>query len=275
MHKTAAASALAALALSASPALALGVGIDASVRARGDFKAASTSADLKVRASATATSTRLENAISRADKEIARRIESLTDISARVQAMTKISDAMKSSLAASVSAEIAHLNALKAQIDAQTDFTALKNDINSITSSYRIYMLVIPVGRIEVAADKVNTVVGSYTVLAAKLQTRITGAQTAGKDVTALNASLGDMKAKTADAQAQATAAVSLVANLKPDNGDESIMRANTAAIKSARAKIQTALADLKAARQDAGSITKTLASFHLDGSASSTVNSR
>jgi len=235
---------------------------------------------LGVQASASTTKTastqeRVTNAIQKADQEIARRISSLTDLGGKVDALTKVTDAEKSAVAALVSSEITNLNALKAKIDAETDLTVLKTDIKSIANEYRIYMLVIPVSRIQVAADKIDAVVSTYGALSGKLATRIAAAQSAGKDVTSLNASLSDMNAKTSDASTQASAAVSLVATLKPDNDDQSVMQSNQAAIKSARAKIQTALADLKAARQDAGTIVKGLAAMHPSASASSTVSTQ
>ncbi len=268
ISKTAAVAAIAGLTLTAAPAFAqnTGVGVTTSVNAGINVGGAHVNASANL-------AVRVKNAINRADREITRRITALTDVAAKVQTMTKISDSEKSSIAADVSAEIANLNTLKAKIDAETNMTALRTDIKSIANEYRIYILIIPVSRIQVAADKIDTVVSSYAAFSSKLAARIASAQAAGKDVTALNASLGDMNAKTTDANAQANAAVSLTANLKPDNGDQTILQSNQAAIKSARADIQAALADLKTARKDAGSIVKGLAGFRLDASASATTS--
>jgi hypothetical protein len=95
--------------------------------------------------------------------------------------------------------------------------------------------------------------------LAGKLQTRISAAQSAGNNVTVAQAALTDMNAKLTDANTQAQAAITEVSGLKPDNGDQTVMQSNTAALKDARTKIQTAQKDLVAARKDAGIIVKSV----------------
>jgi hypothetical protein len=88
-----------------------------------------------------------------------------------------------------------------------------------------------------------------------------------------LSATLADYNAKIADAKVQANAAVSEVANLKPDNGDTSIQQSNTAALKDARSKTQAAQQDIVAARKDAETIVKGLrgTGASVSGSASAT----
>lgn len=220
---------------------------------------------------------RISTAKSHADQEIDRRISALNDLNTRVQAMAKVSADEKTSIANSVSSEISDLTTLKAKIDADADITSLKTDIKSITGSYRIFMLIIPQGRIEVASDRVKSVADLLTSFSAKLQSRISDAQASGKDVTSLSASVTDMNAKIADANAQADAAVTLVANLKPDNGDKTTMTANSTALKSARADIASATKDLQAARADSNTIVRGLHSIgaSANASASSTATSQ
>jgi hypothetical protein len=208
-----------------------------------------------------------------ADQEIDRRVGVLNDLNTRVQGMVKVSADVKASIANKVSTEVSNLTTLKAKIDADTDIATLKTDIQSITKDYRIFMLVIPQGRITVASDKINTVVDSMTTFEGKLATRISAAQTAGKDVTQLTAWDTDMKAKIADANVQATAAVSHVSSLTPDNGDKTIMASNNAAIKQSRADLKVAMQDLQAARKDAGSIMSGLKGFSASATASSTTS--
>jgi|SRR5665213_987139 len=216
--------------------------------------------------------TRITTGKNRADQEIARRNTILTDLNTKVQAMVKVSANEKSTISAEVQTEISNLTTLKAKIDADTDIATLKTDIQSITKDYRIFMLVIPQGRIEVASDKIQTITANYTSFSAKLQTRISQAPS-GTDTTQVNAWLSDMNNKIADANTEASAAVSLVANLQPDQGNASIQASNTAALKSANADIKTALLDLKTARQDAGSIVKAIESWKVIISASSTTS--
>jgi hypothetical protein len=216
---------------------------------------------------------RISDAKSRADQEITRRIAALTDLNSKVEAMAHVSASEKAAISTEAQNEISTLTSLKSTIDAETTIANLKTDIQSITKDYRIFMLVIPQGRIEVASDKIQTVTALYTALAGKLQTRIAAAQTAGKDVTSVESSLSDMNAKIAAANAESQAAVSLVANLQPDQGVQATMQSNETALKNARADVKTAMDDLKTARQDAGSIAKTLQSWHLGASASSTTS--
>ncbi len=109
------------------------------------------------------------------------------------------------------------------------------------------------------------------TVVGTKLQTRITAAETAGKNVTALTASLADYTAKIADAKIHADGAVSGIIALVPDQGDATVAASNKAALKAARADIKIATTDLQAARKDATSIIKAIKSFKLDASGSAT----
>lgn len=208
------------------------------------------------------TETRMANLKSKADQEINRRITSLNALNTRIQAMKKISDASKTSIANTIQSQISALTTLQAKIKADTDLETLRADVQSITKSYRIYALVIPQGAITAAADRVLVIVETMTTLETKLQTRISEAKTAGKDVTSMETALADFKAKLSDAKSQAEAAVSEVSSLTPDEGDQAKMQANLAAMKSAKAKIKTAHEDIVAARKDATEIVKALRSM-------------
>jgi chromosome segregation ATPase len=188
---------------------------------------------------------------------IEKRVQSLQNLAARISSMTRLSSDQKASLSASINAEVDALNSLKASIGSDTSTTSLKADVQSITKSMRVYMLVIPQAQIAAAADRLLATAAQFEALSVKLSARIDAAQTAGKDVTALNTALSDMNAKAADAKVQANAAISATVNLKPDNGDASVQASNTAALKDARTKLEAARADLKAAFADAQTIAK------------------
>lgn len=262
-HITAAVLAAATL-LIATPAFALsaGVGVNASTTVAG------TSANAKFAA-------RISTAKNRADQEIERRITNLTDLNTKVQAMVKVSASEKAAIANEVTTEISNLTSLKAKIDADTDITTLKTDIQSIAKSYRIYMLIIPQGRIQVAADRIDSVADALAAFSVKLQTRISADQAAGSDVSAANTALADLTAKVADAKVQANAAVSETVSLTPDNGDTAKMQANQAALKDARAKIQAAMKDLEAARSDAKQIVQLIKGIKVKASATSSVSTQ
>jgi hypothetical protein len=217
---------------------------------------------LSAPAFAASTTAPLAKAQDRAKQEITRRTDALTKLSARIGEMQKLSASEKASLSSGILTQINILTALEAKIAADTDAATLKTDVQSITKSYRIFALIIPQGAIAAASDRVESTVATSGDISTKLQARITSANSAGHDTSALSASLVDMNAKTANANTQAEAAVSETASLTPDNGDTTLMQSNTSALKDARAKLKTAEADLKAAKADAESIAKALKGF-------------
>ncbi len=259
--------AIAIIAGAALPALALNVG--AGVSASASVSAGGIRAGVKANASTTL-GTRITLITSKADQEIARRIDSLNALNARVNAMVRLSSTEKSDLSSSIQSQITAMNTLQTQIaaDAAANSTSsLKADVQSITSSYRIFMLVLPQGTIEAAADRALSIVGIMNDLGTKLSVRIQTAQSAGNNVTAAATALSDFNAKVSDANVKATAAASEVASLTPDNGNATVMASNTAALKDARAKIVAAQQDFVAARTDAQTIIKALATFKTSAS--------
>ncbi len=215
--------------------------------------------------------TRLEKGKSHANQEIDRRISALNALNTRINGLVRVSASEKARISSSIQSQVSALTSLKTKVSADADIDALKTDIKSITASYRIFMLVIPQGRIAATVDVINTTSDLITNVGVKLQTRITAAANAGKDVTEMNSLLADMKAKSADAKVQAAAALALTSNLKADNGDEAIIKANNEAFASARAKIKLAHTDLQNARQDARKIVNILKSMKISVTASST----
>lgn len=252
----------------------LGVSASASATVGGTGVGVGVGGGVSLKAAALAKT--ITTATTRADEEITRRINALNALNTRVNAMVKVSASDKASLSATIATQVTAMNNLESQIAtdaAANSTTSLKADIQSITKSYRIFILVIPQGAIEAAADRVLDIAGMFTTLSAQLQTRITAAQSAGNDMTTSVAALADMNTQVTNAQTQANAAVTGVASLQPDNGNTTIMASNTAALKAARMDIQTAQADLTAARKDAGTIVKALLNISTSASASTTVS--
>jgi hypothetical protein len=187
-----------------------------------------------------------------ADRIINNRIDALNRLKTRIDSMKKLSASDKTSLDAEIVASIGDLTTLKAKIDADTDISVLKTDISSITASLRIYALVMPKIAVLSASDRIHTLVDMMTTIGNKFETRTNQLKADGKVTTSLDALLSDYRAKIADANVQADAAISAVINLKPDNGDRTIAAANKTAMEKARDLIKTAREDLKTARKDA-----------------------
>lgn len=199
-----------------------------------------------------------------ADTQIAARIAKLTTLSGQVNAKKHVSDTDKATIVATIQTSITNLQALQTKIDQDTDIKVLRTDISSIYGAYRIYALVIPqLSIITNAENGLGVTTNLYATATARLQTRIASAQTAGKDVTALTAQISDIQAKVADAQTQYNQAVSTVSNLKPDNGDKTLLASNNQAIKTARGYIKAAEADFRAAQTDINTVRAALRALH------------
>jgi hypothetical protein len=217
--------------------------------------------------------TKLTALITKTDTAIEARITSLNTLNTKVQAMKNVSATEKTNITNEVQSSINELTSAKAKLDADTVLATAKTDAASAINSTRIYALVIPQGYIQVSADRIITIGNTMTTLASKLQARITAAQTAGKDVTALQTALADIATQVTTANTQAASAQSTVSGLVPDNGDKTVAASNKIALTSARANIKTATTALKAAQQDVKTINTTLKSLHVKATASSTVS--
>ena len=206
---------------------------------------------------------------SEADNKIDARINALNNLKSRIDDTKKMGSDGKAVLDATITASINDMTALKAKIDADTDQATYKEDVKSLTKDYRIYLLVMPQGRIMAAADRITNIASLMTALSTQLQAKISTGQAAGKDATSVNASLSDYNSKVADANVQAQAAINEISSLKPDGGDKTIFQSNQTVLKDARTKIHAGMADLKTARQDAANIVKILRSWNISTSAS------
>lgn len=204
-----------------------------------------------VNASTSVGSASISKIIARADAEIQRRITNLNALSTRIGEMKRLSSTEIASLQAGVSAQISQMNSLEATINAETTLSALKTSVQSITIDYRIYMLVLPQGRVAAAADRIQTIVADMQTLEPKLETRI---NSAGNPSAAVSA-YADMQTQVSNAASLASAAVSETVSLTPDQGNTTVEASNTAAIKDAASKIKTATADLVQARKDIATI--------------------
>jgi TolA-binding protein len=197
---------------------------------------------------------RISNLKTRADTEISRRINDLNKLIDRLNGMKRLSDSQKTTFVSGIQSEVSSLSTLKSKIDADTDVATLKSDVQSIVGSYRVYLVFMPQIQIMSAADRIDTSILSVNSMVTKLNDRIGKAKAAGSDVTAVEALVADMTAKSTDAQSQADSASAEVASLTPSG-----YPGNTSQLKDARSKIQAATADLKIAVTDAQTVIKDL----------------
>jgi hypothetical protein len=198
----------------------------------------------------------------KANKELTRRIESLQQLTDKINGAKKLSAAEKTTLTQNVQTEITNLTTLQTKIQGDTDLLTLQTDVQSIVKSYRVYALYMPQIQVMVAADRVVTIIDQMTTLHNKLQTRLTDAQTKGKNVTSLQTLLTDMQTKITDAQTQANSVVTTVSGLTPDG-----YPGNKTTLTSARKTLQAVRLDLVAASQDALKIVQGLHALEKDTS--------
>jgi hypothetical protein len=208
--------------------------------------------------SSTATSTSVNPAaakinavIKRSNAAIDARVDSLNKLSVRIAKLKHLTDAQRASLNASIQTSIDAMNTLKAKIDADTTLATAKTDYASITKNYRIFAVVLPSEHTIAATDNAMATITTSQATVATLQTRVTAAKTAGKNVTAVQASLDDATAKLADAQTQGQTVITAVTALKIDGGDKTIQANNKAQLAAAVTARKAMNADMLAARKD------------------------
>jgi hypothetical protein len=190
----------------------------------------------------------------RGDAEINRRLTNLNAALTTVQAVTTLTASDKSTLVSQIQAEISGLTTLKTKLDADTTLAAGRTDVQSIVNDYRVYVLMLPKARLSSAFDRLDVVETKLTNLEGQLQSAITAAQTAGKNVTTMQTILTDMRAKTTAIASLSSGQVATLLALQPSdyNTDHTVLE-------SYRTTLGTAQTDAKAAATDAASIIQAL----------------
>ncbi len=202
----------------------------------------------KTTASATGTTAadqaKLQLIINRGNSEIARRLSTLNTLSSKISSAAKLSSDDQAALSSEVSSEITNLTALKTKLDADTTVADAKTDAQSIINDYRVYALVVPKVNLVKTADDQQAAEAKLTALATKLQTRITAAKTAGKNVTSLQNGLTTMNSQISSAQAISTKIESDVIGLQPSdyNSDHSVLSGDRDQLKTAQSDVQDAV---------------------------------
>ncbi len=197
---------------------------------------------------------KLQRIINRGNNEIERRISTLQHLTDKLSSAFKLSDSDTAALTNEVNGEIDSLKALKTKLDADNTVADAQNDVKTIITEYRVYVLIAPkVHLVKVAADQ-QAAETRLLALIPKLESRINDAKSAGKNVTSLESGLADMKARLAKAQPLSSDVESSVINLQPSdyNSDHTILS-------SYRDKLKTAQTDIQAAVSDAKSIVNAL----------------
>jgi hypothetical protein len=182
----------------------------------------------------------------RAQKEISRRVNYLTELITQLNGIKKLTSTQKTDLQSQIQTQIDGLNALQTKINGDTDNTVLKTDVKSIVNDYYIFLFFREKVNLLVAADKISATAVTLSQISTKLQARIGVAQANGEDVTTLKTMLTDMNAKIADANVQVANAQTELAPLTAAG-----YPGNKATLSDARTKLKAASQDLKTAYHD------------------------
>ncbi len=190
----------------------------------------------------------LANIKTKGDAEITRRLAQLNKLDGVIAAAVHLAPSDQAALTAEVNTEVSGLTALQTKLNSETTLSEAIIDAQSIISEYRVFALVTPKIWLIKTADDQQAVETKLTALSAKLQSRITADQTAGKNVASLQTTLNDMIAKTNAAQSISSSVESAVLPLQPSNydADHSILSGYITQLNTARGDFQTAYTDAK-----------------------------
>jgi len=187
---------------------------------------------------------KLQLIINRGNSEITRRLSSLNALSGKISSAAKLSSDDQASLSSEVSGEVSDLTALKTKLDADTTVADAKTDAQSIINGYRVYALVMPKVNLVKTADDQQVAETKLSALETKLQTRVTAAKAAGKNVTSLQNGLTTMTSQIGSAQAISSKIESDVIGLQPSdyNSNHSVLSGDRNQLKTAQSDIQDAV---------------------------------
>ena len=185
---------------------------------------------------------------SKGTEEINRRITSLKEAIAKVNASSKLSSSDKTYLLSEDNTELTGLTTLETTLNSETQLSAARTDVQSIFSDYRVYALVLPKTWLVTVSDGEVNVAAQLTALSTKIQTKITTDKNAGKNVDALQTQLNSMIATVNSAQTTAAAVQAKVLNLQPSdyNSDHTILSGYKAQLQTVHTDNQTAYNDAK-----------------------------
>jgi hypothetical protein len=172
----------------------------------------------------------------------------LIDRASEQVAAGHITSSQAAAIQADVTSNQSGLAALKGKLDAETDAAAARQDVRSIYTQFRIYLVVLPRDYHEIVLDIMTNVEAKLAGLEPTLQQAIQNAP--ADEQQQLKALYGDYTAKVEAASTQITAANGLVSYFTPDNINSSPATYRTNWL-TFRSDILAGRADLRQAASD------------------------
>src|SRR5262249_10233553 len=108
----------------------------------------------------------------------------------------RLSDGHQGTIQGILDHDIAGLTALRTKVAGETTAAALRDDARSMVVDSRVYILVGPQVRLTLAADVASAVTARLSGVTDKLAKAIDDAKAAGKDVSAAQAKLDDLRSQ-------------------------------------------------------------------------------
>lgn len=192
------------------------------------------------------------NLTQRTISEIDRQISLLQALVPKVDGLTHLTPAERSTLSTQIQTEITNLQTLKSRVEGVSNEAALKTNIKSVLSSHKNFSFYIPQIRLLAAAEAMDSVANRMLETAKKIEERVQNME--DTDTTEITSLLENMKAKLNNAKAQSNAITAAVSPLESTN-----FPANRVTLQSAQAKLKTGMTDIRSAVKDLKEILKML----------------
>jgi hypothetical protein len=178
------------------------------------------------------------------------RIGSLNTAIARVNSAKDITSADRTTILATLNADVAGMNTVEAKIAADTDAATAAKDYGTIFTTYRVYAVALPQARFAAAADRLTgAAIPRLTDAETKLAAALAGPD-AGKSTPALQADLTDMQNQIAAATSGVNGVAAAALAVTPSD-----FNANHAVLDPERNSVKSAIADVKKAASDGKTI--------------------
>jgi hypothetical protein len=191
----------------------------------------------------------------RAAAAISRRLASLSVAINDVTNSTAISSGDKTTLLATLNADVTGLTALGVTIAADTTAQQALTDSKTIFTGFRVYALALPQVHFAAAADTITvTVLPKLTDAQSKLAALLAGVDS-GKNTPAVQAAMADLATQITAITGATNGLSATVLAYTPAQYD-----ANHALLSPARASLAISRNDVRTARGDIATVTKALA---------------
>ena len=141
---------------------------------------------------------RLAAVKARGDAAVSARLATLAAATGLIGSAVDLGPGERSALSNLVSGQQSGLTALRSTIDGDTTVAQAVADVESIVTSYRVYVLTAPKVHLVIAADRGAAAAAGLTGVVASLREAIAAEQGAGRDVAAAQAGLARLTTEVA-----------------------------------------------------------------------------